>query len=236
MVITTNKNKKKISVVIPALNEETAIEQTIKGVPESELNKMGYDVEILIVDNGSTDRTAEISKNAGARVIYEPRRGYGRAYRTGFEHATGDIIATADADLTYPVEDIPQFVKILNDEELDFITTNRLADTNDGAMSFQNKLGNFGLTMATRLLFPVNIKDSQSGMWIFRRNILENLSLKSDGMALSQEIKLRASYFAKCRWKEIPIKYKVRVGEVKLRKWRDGFQNLSHLIKLRFGS
>ncbi|MEJ2740150.1 MAG: glycosyltransferase family 2 protein, partial [Dehalococcoidia bacterium] len=127
MVIATNKNKKKISVVIPALNEETAIEQTIKGVPESELNKMGYDVEILIVDNGSTDRTAEISINAGARVIYEPRRGYGRAYRTGFEHATGDIIATADADLTYPVEDIPQFVKILNDEELDFITTNRLA-------------------------------------------------------------------------------------------------------------
>jgi glycosyltransferase involved in cell wall biosynthesis len=215
------------------LNEEAAIDQTIKGIPESELDKMGYDVEVVIVDNGSTDRTAEISRQAGARVIYEPRRGYGRAYRTGFENARGDIIVTADADLTYPVEDIPQFVKILNDEGLDFITTNRLSSTNNGAMSIQNKMGNFGLTLATRILFPVDIKDSQSGMWIFKRDILNHLKLRSDGMPLSQEIKLEACYFAKYRWKEIPIHYKVRVGEVKLRRWRDGFENLFHLVRKR---
>lgn len=224
----------KISVIIPALNEEEAIEGVIQAIPKDELCSMGFDVQILVVDGNSQDRTRELASKAGAEVIVELRRGYGRAYKTGFAIAAGDIIATADADLTYPVEDIPKFVRMLQDENLDFITTNRFAYMDKDAMSFRNQIGNGVLNLATRLLFHLNLKDSQSGMWIFRKDILDRLVLKSDKMSFSEELKTEACHFAKCRWKEMPIQYKARVGKIKLRGWRDGFQNLLYLVKKRF--
>ena len=223
----------KISVIIPARNEREGIERTIQAVPREELQKMGYEVEILMVDNGSEDGTGELARKAGAEVVFEPRPGYGSAYKSGFAHAKGDIIATADADTTYPVEDIPMLVGILEQENLDFLTTNRFAFMEKGAMSFRNKLGNTVLSLTTRILFRLNIKDSQSGMWVFRRSILDNLVLRSDGMPLSEELKIEACHFARCRWKEMPIKYRARVGEIKLRALRDGFQNLLYLLKKR---
>ena len=224
----------KISIIIPALNEEEGIEGVIRAIPKNELEKMGFDVQILVVDGNSKDRTRELASKAGAEVIIEPRRGYGRAYKTGFAKASGDIIATADADLTYPVEDIPEFVKVLQEESLDFITTNRFAYMEKDAMSFRNWVGNSVLNLATRLLFRLNIRDSQSGMWVFRKSILDRLILKSDGMPLSEELKFEACHFAKFNWKEMPIKYRARVGKIKLRAWKDGFRNLLYLIKKRF--
>ena len=223
-----------ISIIIPALNEEEAIEDVIRAIPKNELEKMGFDVQILVVDGDSQDRTRELASKAGAEVIIEPRRGYGRAYKTGFAHATSEIIATADADLTYPVEDIPEFVRMLQDENLDFITTNRFAFMERDAMSLRNRIGNSILNLATRLLFRVNLKDSQSGMWVFRKDILDSLVLKSDKMSFSEELKLEACHFARCRWKEVPIQYRVRIGKIKLRGWRDGFWNLLYLVKKRF--
>jgi len=224
----------KISIIIPALNEEEGIEGVIRAIPKNELEKMGFDVQILVVDGNSQDRTRELASKAGAEVIIEPRRGYGRAYKTGFAKASGDIIATADADLTYPVEDIPKFVRVLQEENLDFITTNRFAYMERDAMSFRNQIGNGVLNLATRLLFRLNLRDSQSGMWVFRKDILDKLLLKSDKMSFSEELKLEACHFAKCRWREMPIQYKARVGKIKLRGWRDGFQNLLYLVKKRF--
>jgi len=224
----------KISIIIPALNEEEAIEGVIRAIPKNELERMGFDVQILVVDGNSKDRTRELASKAGAEVIVEPRRGYGRAYKTGFAHATGEIIATADADLTYPVEDIPKFVRMLQEENLDFITTNRFAFMEQDAMSSRNRIGNDVLNLATRLLFHLNLNDSQSGMWVFWKNILGSLVLKSDKMSFSEELKLEACHFAKCQWREIPIKYRARVGKIKLRAWKDGFRNLLYLIKKRF--
>lgn len=222
-----------ISIVIPALNEEEGIGKTIKSIPKEKLEEMGYDVQILVVDNGSDDRTGELAKKAGAEVVFEPRRGYGRAYKTGFAHASGEIIATADADLTYPVEDIPRFLKILEEDNLDFLTTNRFAFMEKGAMSFRNRIGNGVLNLTTRLLFWLNLKDCQSGMWLFKRDILDGLVLKSDAMAFSEELKIEVCHFAKCRWQEIPIRYGTRIGQIKLRGWKDGFQNLLYLLKKR---
>jgi len=223
----------KISIIIPALNEEEGIEGVIRAIPKNELEKVGFDVQILVVDGNSQDRTRERASKAGAEVIVEPRRGYGRAYKAGFTHAIGDVIATADADLTYPVEDIPRFVRILQEENLDFITTNRFAYMEKDAMSFRNRIGNSVLNLATRLLFRLNLKDSQSGMWVFKKNILGSLVLKSDRMSFFEELKPDACHFAGCRWKEMPIQYKARVGKIKLRGWRDGFQNLLYLVKKR---
>ncbi len=220
-----------ISVVIPALNEQEGIAKTISSIPLQQLANMGFDTEIIVVDNGSEDRTAELAIEAGAFVISEPRRGYGRAYKTGFSYATGDIIATADADLTYPIDEIPNMASLLNSENLDFITTDRYGHMENGAMSLQHRMGNAVLSILTRLLFRTNIRDSQSGMWVFKRYILTGMELESDGMAFSQELKIEACSFLGCRWKEIPIRYHARVGTVKLRAWRDGFGNLMHLFR-----
>ena len=226
-------NMGRISVVIPALNEREGISRTIEAIPRAELEGKGYQVQVLVVDNGSDDGTGELAKGAGAEVLLEPRRGYGRAYKTGFANAVGDIIATADADLTYPVEDIPKFLQLLDEENLDFITTNRYAYMGKGAMSPLHRLGNAILNIMARLLFQINVRDSQSGMWIFKKSLLDKMVLKSDTMAFSQDLKIEACHFVKCRWKEFPIQYRTRLGEVKLRSWRDGFGNLFRLIKKR---
>ncbi|MDD5288137.1 MAG: glycosyltransferase family 2 protein [Dehalococcoidales bacterium] len=222
-----------VSIVIPALNEREGIGRTIRTIPRSKLEAMGYKVQVLVVDNGSNDGTGEIARQAGADVIFEPKRGYGNAYKAGFAGATGDIIATSDADATYPVEDIPRLVKIIDEDKIDFITTNRFAMMKNGAMSFRNKVGNAVLSTTMMMLFGLNIKDSQSGMWVFRRNILDNLKLTSN-TPLSQELKIEACHFAGCSWREVPIEYRHRVGRVKLGGWKVGFENLFQMFHKRF--
>ncbi len=226
-------NMKTISVVIPARNEKDGIGKTIRAIPKDELERMGYQVQILVVDNDSDDGTGELAKKAGAEVVFEPRLGYGSAYKAGFAHARGDIIATADADMTYPVEDIPKFIKLSEEQNLDFITTNRYAYMEKGAMSSQHRLGNAILNLVARLLFQISLKDSQSGMWVFRKDLLNKAILKANSMALSEELKIEAIYFLRCNWREFPIQYRVRVGKVKLKTWKDGFGNLFYLIKKR---
>ena len=218
-----------LSVIIPTMNEEESIGQVIDSV---RLALSGWDFEILVVDTNSKDRTREIAAEKGAVVIEEPRRGYGRAYKTGFERSRGEFIATLDADCTYPAEEIPALHKILIDQNLDFITTNRFARLEEGAMSAKHRLGNFALTFTSNLLFRVKIKDSQSGMWVFRREILDRLVLSDDGMPMSEEIKIEA--FRKVRSLEVPIAYRKRVGEVKLSSWKDGWKNMKFLFKKRF--
>jgi len=228
------QKKKSITIVLPALNEEKAIGKVIDEIPKEKLEKEGYEVEIIVVDNNSTDNTGEIARKSGARVILEKNRGYGRAYKTGLSKAKGDIIITGDADLSYPMENIPELVKILEEEELDFITTNRFGKLENGSMSFRNYIGNLILNYAIRVLFRIDIKDSQSGMWIFRKGILSDLKLTSDGMSFSEEIKIEALSNG-FKWKEVPISYRKRVGEKKLNPWKDGFKNLLFLVKKRFG-
>ena len=189
-------------------------------------------LEIIVVDTDSKDRTKEIAASMGAIVVNEPRRGYGRAYKTGFERAVGDIIATLDADMTYPAADIPRLADELMAKDLDFITTNRFARMEKDAMGTKHRIGNWALSATARVLFRVRVRDSQSGMWVFRRTVLPKLELMSDGMAMSEEIKIEA--FRKLRAIEVPITYRARIGEVKLNSWKDGLGNLKFLFKKRF--
>ena len=219
-----------VSVVIPTMNEEKSVGLVIEEVMKAFEGKGA--LEVIVVDTNSRDRTREIASSLGAVVVDEPRRGYGRAYKTGFEKSTGDVIATLDADMTYPASDIPAMVEKLYTEGLDFITTDRFARMEEGAMGAKHRLGNWMLSTATRLLFRVKIRDSQSGMWVFRRSLLDKVTLESDGMAMSEEIKIEA--FKNSKAVEIPITYRVRIGEVKLNSWRDGLGNLRFLFKKRF--
>jgi len=221
----------KISVVIPTMNEEESIGDVLGSIIQA-LEPSEFEFEMMIVDTDSKDRTREIAISMGAKVIDEPRRGYGRAYKTGFEDAEGDLVATLDADCTYPAEDIPLIARTLVEENLDFITTNRFARPEEGAFTTSHRFGNWALTFTANLLFGIKIRDSQSGMWVFRRSVLSRLDLTDDGMPLSEEIKIEA--FKKVRAREIPITYRKRKGEVKLSSWRDGRKNFAFLWKKRF--
>lgn len=220
-----------VSVVMPALNEAEGIVATIESVPIKTLQQEGYRVEVLVVDGGSTDGTPELARKAGARVI-SSARGYGKQYKLGLQEARGTIIITGDSDGTYPFEDILQYINEFENRRLDFATVNRFTNMENGAMHFSNRIGNIGLTVFTDLLFLIPLRDSQSGMWIIRKEILSQLHLTSDGMPFSQEIKVEA--FAKVRSAEIKGRYKTRKGVTKLLKMKDGFGNLSALFKKRF--
>ncbi len=218
----------KISVVIPCYNEEEGVQLVIKSLPDC------VD-EVVVVDNNCTDRTAEVASALGAKVVAEKRKGYGAAYKRGLPAATGDVIVTLDGDGTYPSEQIPELIDHLEDKKLDFISAARFPLKNPKAMNFSNKVGNMVLTVAMLILYGKNIKDSQSGMWIFRSKVLPKLKLTSDGMPLSEEIKIEAIRSREVAFGEYHVNYHPRVGEVKLDKWRDGFRNLVFLVRKKFG-
>ncbi|MDM7999091.1 MAG: glycosyltransferase family 2 protein [Dehalococcoidia bacterium] len=223
-----------LTIVIPALNEEQGIGHTIGTVPRKQLESTGYGVQVLVIDNGSTDRTAEVAKAAGAEVVSEPRRGYGAALKRGFASATGDAIVTADADGTYPLGAIPSLLETMHIENLDFLTTNRFACLDRNAMPLLNRIGNRLLALATRILFGIRLEDPESGMWLFRKDLLGRLKLHSDSWPLSHEIKIEACYYSGCRWKEVPIQYGARLGQTKLSNaWKVGLIDLLHIAKKR---
>jgi glycosyltransferase involved in cell wall biosynthesis len=216
----------KISVVIPCYNEQDGVREVIGRMPAA------VD-EVVVVDNNCTDRTAEVARSLGARVVAERTPGYGAAYKAGLKAATGDIVATLDGDATYPPEEIPRLVDTLVEKKWDFLSASRFPLSDPKAMGLSNRVGNWVLTAAAAVLFFKPIRDSQSGMWVFRRALLDRVRLTSDGMAFSEEIKLEA-LLRGFRFGEAHIPYGVRVGEVKLQKWRDGMANLWFLVRKRF--
>jgi glycosyltransferase involved in cell wall biosynthesis len=217
----------KITVIMPCLNEEQAIELLLRQMPD-------YVDETIVVDNGSTDRTSEVARSLGALVIREDVRGYGRAYKTGFASATGDIIVTLDGDHSYPLDAISYLLEAFLHLNVDFLNASRLPQSDPKAMSFINKLGGVVLSLVMSMLYFRWVRDSQSGMWVFRRSILSGFKLTSDGMAFSEEIKIEALKSSRVRFAEISIQYTSRLGESKLNLWRDGFYNLWFLVKKRF--
>jgi len=216
-----------VSVVIPCYNEEEGIQATLADMP-------ALVDEVIVVDNNCTDCTAEVASRMGAKVIVEPRPGYGSAYKAGFRAATGDVIVAMDGDGTYPRSFIPVLLDVLVEENLDFISCDRTGHKQEEANSFLRVLGNWILDLSVFALFFVWLKDSQSGMWVFRRDILPRFHLTSDQMSFSEELKIEAFTRKDVKARELPVYYKARVGESKLNLWRDGFANLIFLFKKRF--
>jgi len=222
-----------LSVVIPALNEVHNLEAVIGSIPLAALADAGWRTEVVVVDNASTDGTGDEARRLGARVIVQPIRGYGNAYKAGFAEARGDVIITGDADRTYPLDHAVGLVRHMVANDLDFLSTNRLQKSNSSAMKPSHAVGNAALSGVSRVLFRNGYLDSQSGMWIFRREIWQHLDVRSGGMAFSQELKNEAAR-AGFRCGETPIEYRPRGGEVKLHATKDGIRNLSQLFAHRF--
>jgi glycosyltransferase involved in cell wall biosynthesis len=216
-----------ITVITPCLNEEQGVEQVLRSLPE-------FVDEVIVVDNASTDRTSDVAASLGAKVIREEVRGYGRSYKRGFAGATGDVIVTLDGDHSYPADALSYLIEAFLHLDVDFLNASRFPVRDSRAMSFKHKFGNVVQSIFLSLLFFRWVRDSQSGMWVFRRSILKEMKLESDGMAFSEEIKIEAIRSRRIRFGEISIMYSSRLGETKLNPWRDGFQNLAFMLKKRF--
>jgi glycosyltransferase involved in cell wall biosynthesis len=215
-----------IAVIIPCYNEEEGLEKVLISIPKT-VDK------IIVVDNNSTDTTAIIGEKFGAIVYRETQQGYGYAYKKGFSVADTDVIVTMDGDGTYPVHEIERLVDILIHENLDFISACRFPLSNPKSMDIVSKFGNWVLTTVTKVLFGTGIKDSQSGMWVFYRSVLDKICVESNGMALSEEIKIECLKRS-IKFMEVHIPYYERYGKKKIKKFQDGIKNLIFLFKLRF--
>lgn len=218
----------KLSAVIPTINEENTIGEII-----DELKNAGV-LEIIIVDTNSKDRTREIAREKGARVIEEPKKGYGRAYKTGLKEVTGDIIICMDGDGTYPTNMVRPFVEILVYDQVDFISGDRMKFRTDKNYTTLHYVGNSILNRVAGLLFKVSMNDSQSGMWVFRSELYRMMGKLSDKMSFSEDIKIEAIRLG--TFIEIPIRYGVRITKPKLKTWQDGFSNLFNLFVKRVNS
>ncbi|WP_330455737.1 glycosyltransferase family 2 protein [Streptomyces sp. NBC_00820] len=222
-----------MSVVIPALNEAPNLPPLMETIPVAALTKAGWETEVVVVDNDSSDGTGELALALGARVVHQPERGYGNAYQAGFAAASGDVIATGDADLTYPFDALPALLTALEEHEIEFMSTNRLLQENSAAMKWSHMVANHALSRVSRMLFRNGLRDSQSGMWIFRKYVWQGIDVRSPGMAFSQEIK-NAATLAGFRTAEVPIEYRKRGGDVKLNALPDGMANLRQLFQHRY--
>jgi GT2 family glycosyltransferase len=218
-----------VSVVIPCLNEEQSVAACVREA-QGALERSGYDGEVVVVDNGSTDGSSEAARAAGARVVEEGRRGYGSAYLAGFAAARGRYVVMGDADRTYDFNDIPRFVEQL-EEGADFVVGSRLRGTMEpGAMPWlHRRIGNPVLTAILNLFFRTGLSDTHCGMRAFRREHLDRLDLRTTGMEFASEQIIRASK-AGLVFSEFPISYRRRAGRSKLSSFADGWRHLRLLL------
>lgn len=218
---------KKVSIVIPCLNEELTIERAVQEALTSS------PLEVIVSDNGSKDRSIEIAQKAGARVVHCPKKGYGAALDFGIKNALGDIVVFGDADLSYPFNEVPRLITPILEDKADIVLGNRLhKNIEKGAMPFLNRhLGTPVLSFFIRLFFDLPITDCNSGMRALRKERYKELKLISPGMEYASEMIIRAS---ECGFKysEVPISFRKdkRGRAPHLRRWRDGWRHLRYIL------
>jgi glycosyl transferase family 2 len=221
-----------VSVVFPCLNEEEAVSDCVTAALTA-LAAASIPAEVIVVDNGSTDRSAELASAAGARVIAEPRPGYGRALRTGFDHAEGRVVVMADADGTYDLDRLAELVRPVLDDEADMALATRLEGTTGETMPFLHRyVGTPVITFLTSRACGRKVtSDSQTGYRAFKRDRVADLALAGDGMELASEMLIKASR-AEFRVQEMSFLYAERIGESKLNTWSDGWRHLMLIFLL----
>lgn len=218
----------RVSVVIPCLNEAENIEQCVTLAREV-LDRNGIPGEVIVADNDSDDGSAELAAAAGARVVHEPRRGYGSAYLAGFAAARGDYIVMGDADLTYDFNEIPRFLREL-DDGADMVIGDRMKNIHPGAMPWLHRyIGNPLLSGFLNLLFRTGVNDAHCGMRALRRSTLPRLALRTTGMEFASEMVIRAAK-ENLDIRQFDIEYHPRGGESKLSSFRDGWRHLRFLL------
>jgi hypothetical protein len=227
----TGTRRLDLSVVLPCLNEAETLAVCIDKAHES-LRRLNLVGEVVVADNGSTDGSQDIARAHGARVIDVPRRGYGAALRAGITAARGEHVLMADADDSYALDDLGEFVTALRGGA-ELVMGNRFrGGIQTGAMPFLHRyLGNPVLSRLGRLLFDIPVHDFHCGIRAFRRDSIMSLGLRTSGMEFASEMVVRSS-LANLRITEVPTTLRPdgRSRSPHLRTWRDGWRHLRFLL------
>ncbi len=222
-----------IAIVIPTLNEEAGIAPTIQSIKEAIGAKFSF--KIVVVDGLSTDKTAEIARSMGAKVIRQRRKGYGDALQAGFYYVDTKMKTTVtvmiDADGTYEPKDIARMTDIIISGDADFVIGNRFANMHKDSMTATNRIGNRILSKIARRLLKLKVSDSQCGLRAFRSDLANIFYNSSLGMPFATEMLTAVSMY-RIRIKEIPTSYYKRVGDTKLNPIQDGGRILGTIIRL----
>jgi len=223
----------KVSIILPALNEEATIGKVIDEIPRQALAEKGCDVSILVVDGNSSDRTRRIAREKGAEVIIEPRKGKGRAMQTAFQVVDADFVFMLDADYTYPATYIPDMLDLLRDGSKVAIGSRLRGKIEKGAMSRLNIIGNHLLTLTANILYRSKTSDLCTGFWCFRGELLKDLRLTALGFDFEADLFVQLSH-AGHSITQVPIKYRCRPTKHKLNSLKDGFKIGWRLIRNKF--
>jgi glycosyltransferase involved in cell wall biosynthesis len=228
-------NLKKVTVVIPCYNEEEGIAAVIKGFPRAELRRHGFKLDVLVVDNNSKDRTAEVAKAAGARVLHEAKQGKGNAIRTAFYNISDDTdyVVMCDGDDTYKAHEILRLLEPLKSNFADVIIGSRMGGrVSEGSMRGLNRLGNWGFSFLVRAVYKVNVTDTLTGYFAWKREVIVQLRqhLQSAGFAIEMEM---ITKMARLNYEifSVPISYEPRLGESSLRPIYDGSRILREFTR-----
>jgi len=225
---------KSISLVIPCKNEEKSLPLLLAKLPK-------WIDEVIVVDNNSTDKTVEVAKGLGAKVVVEKRKdkfgiGYGYAHQKGMKKAKGDYIATMDGDGTYPLKAIRLVVAKMESKGIDFVTCSRFPLKNREAISKLRQLGVWILNTQVKVLYGYPMQDILSGMWVMKRATASKLKLKEGGWDLSPEIKLEAIMNKAVAFEQYHIDHDPRDnGASKQALWTTGFNHLKYIVRRRLG-
>jgi glycosyltransferase involved in cell wall biosynthesis len=218
-----------VSVVIPCLNEEAGIVHVVEQAWAG-LASAGLVGEVIVVDNASEDRSAELARDAGATVVQEPRRGYGSAYLAGLAAAGGDYVVMADADGTYDLSLIGPLVERLRDGAGMVLGSRFEGTIHPGAMPWSNRyIGNPILTGMLNVLFGARVSDAHCGLRAIRREVIPQLELSATGMEFASEMVIKAGK-RHVRIDEIPIDYHPRIGESKLSRFSDAWRHVRFML------
>jgi glycosyltransferase involved in cell wall biosynthesis len=220
-----------VSFIIPAYNEEESIGPLLKTI-----KTIYKDSKILVIDNNSIDKTAEIASNLGVEVIFEEKQGKAHAMRTGFKHSNSKYVVMMDADNTYDPADAKKLIAPLKNGEVDLVLGSRLNGNKEkGAISKRNIIGNYILSLLASLFYhPVS--DVCTGYWAFNYKVIDylrDIGLECSGFEMEAEMFAKISK-GKFRISEIPITYKTRLDKPKLKSFSDGFKIFKTLLKHKF--
>lgn len=217
-----------ISVVMPCLNEEASVGICVRKAWEG-ISRTGLHGEVIVADNGSIDRSVEVAKAAGARVVHQGLRGYGNAYLKGFDAARGSIVVMGDSDDSYDFTTLLDLIAPLQ-TGFDYVLGSRFSgQIRRGAMTWSHRyVGNPALTALLNIRFGLKVTDAHSGFRAFTQEALKRMDLRCQGMEFASELVVKAAQ-AGLRVAEIPIIYHPRIGKSKLNSLKDGWRHIRFL-------
>lgn len=215
-----------ISIIIPCYNEEEGIAYVLKHLPQKMLNEFGFDLEVIVVDNNSQDKTAEVAKKGGAKVIHEKKKGKGNALRTGLRevHPESLYVVIVDGDDTYKGHEVLRMVEPLHHNFCDIVVGSRLSGRiQDDAFSAHHRLANWGFTFLVRHFYRANITDTLSGYISLKKEVADRIleHLTVDDFRVEMELITKAKRLG-YNLTSVPITYDKRRGESKLESFVDG--------------